>query len=56
MFTVINDCEVDFSPQEITLDKSDIGEGKVVNVTLTDKLGIWSEYTLYFEAKGIFIY
>ena len=49
---IVNDCVVDFNPSQLVFNVSDIGSGKTINVTLTNRLGKWSQYSLYYEAEG----
>ena len=49
---IVNDNVVDFNPNQLVFNVSDIGSGKATTVTLTNRLGKSSQYTLYYEAEG----
>ena len=52
---VVNDSDVDFNPNQLMFNVSDIGSGKTTTLTLTNKLGKRSQYTLYYETEGMFL-
>ena len=52
---VVKNSVVDFNPNQLIFNVSDIGSGKTTTLTLTNKLGKRSPYTLYYEAEGMFL-
>ena len=50
--SILNNYNVVFVPSELFFTALDVGSGKVVNITLTNRLGKSSEFTLYFEVEG----
>ena len=49
---IVKDSVVDFDPSQLVFNVSDIGSGKTTTVTLANRLGNWSQYSLYYEAEG----
>ena len=52
---VVKNSVVDFNPNQLIFNVSDIGSGKTTTLTLTNKLGKRSQYTLYYEVEGMLL-
>ena len=48
----LNNYVIEFNPSRVTFEASEVGSGKAVAVTLTNRLRKSSVFTLYFEVEG----